>query len=63
MAATFIYRGKVKVTEDPPQGEAAQDIRQNFMTLTDSMVDAENKLQTVEERIEVVEESLTWKLK
>lgn len=63
MAITFAYKGKVKVTEEIPQGEAAQDIRQNFMTLTDSMVDAENKLQTVEERIEVVEDSLTWKLK
>lgn len=63
MASTYVYRGKVKVTETPPQGEAAKDIRENFMILTDSMVNAETRLQTVEERIEVVEDSLTWKIK
>lgn len=56
------YKDRVTVAKEPT-GEAAKDIVKNFMDLTDWIETVENKTDTIEGRIEVVEESLSWKTK
>lgn len=67
MATTFSYKQRYKdrvtITTNPPAGEAAQDIRQNFIDLTDWVETVEGKTDTIEGRIEVVEDCLHWKTK
>lgn len=57
------YKDKVTITTEIPEGEAGADIRQNFIDITDWVEVVEGKTDTIEGRIQVVEESLNWKTK